>query len=83
MAKYWRGARAPRGAHRRTKVVPAASDSLGGFLATMHMVGCPRILVKLVYYLLLAYPVTSDDLVDSLEVFAGKKRYSQACSNGL
>ena len=51
---------------------------LGKFLTDLHASGAPDILVKLVYYLNTAAPLSDDDLVDSLEVFAGCKSYSKA-----
>ena len=58
---------------------PAEDVSLGEFLQMMHETGCPSVLVKLVYYLSLANPIGPDDLVDTLEIFAGQKVFSQAC----
>jgi hypothetical protein len=66
------------GKHRRTRNVPAEMETLGDFLVKMHKAMCPRILLKLVYYVALAWPVAVEDLVDSLEVFAGSKQYTAA-----
>jgi hypothetical protein len=66
------------GKRRRTLKVPAEMESLGDFLVKMHKAMCPRILLKLVYYVALAWPVAEEDLVDSLEVFAGAKQYTEA-----
>jgi hypothetical protein len=57
--------------------VPAETVSLDSFLEHMHYVGCPTVLIKLVYFVMVAYPITCEDLVDSVEVFAGCKSYSQ------
>ena len=59
------------------ETLPSMEESLSEFLTRLYFRGCPRVLVILVYYCMVAFPISSDDLVDSLEVFAGMKEYSK------
>ncbi len=61
-----------------SKVLPQQEESLREFLTRLHKGGAPRILVILCYYTLVAFPLSFADLVDSVEVFAGDKEYTQA-----
>ena len=74
MGKLWRGTRKLL----RKRKIPAEVETLGCFLIRLHRPNVPRVLIQLVYYCLLATPVKPEDLVDSLEVFAGKKMFTKA-----
>ena len=75
MGKLWRGARRSAKCKR---VVPPKYEALGEILGRLHRGAVPRILIQTVYYSLLASAPSSAELVDSLEVFAGKKMYTKA-----
>ena len=75
MGKLWRGARC---AAKRKRTVKPKFETLGELLGRLHRAAVPRVLIKLVYYCMLASPPSADELVDSLEVFAGKKMYTKA-----
>ena len=74
MGKLWRGAQCSA---RGKRTVKPKFEPLGDFLGRLHRAAVPRVLIQMVYYCMLAYPPSADELVDSLEVFAGKKMYSK------
>jgi hypothetical protein len=78
MGKYWRGIAGHRG-HTilSTRTVPSQAVSLSDLLMRLHSIGAPAILIQLTYYVLTSSPVSVTELVDSLEVFAGQKQYTQ------
>ncbi len=66
-----------RRSSRPKRSIPAREVDLGSFLVDLHRQGCPAILIKIVYYVLIASPVRMEELVDSLEVFSGLANYSK------
>lgn len=63
---------------RHKAIIQARSVDVDSFLQSLHMAGCPSILIKLVFYVLTVMPVPIEELVDSLEVFSGMAMYTQA-----
>lgn len=59
-------------------MIPSRSEELGPFLMRLYYAGAPRVLIVLVYYAMLAFPFTSGDMADSLEVFAGVRAFTKA-----
>ena len=77
MGKFLGQVRDSRKKAKRTKRVDAESSSVEELLRTMHLQGCPRVLLQLVYYVLVASPIQPHELVDTLEVFAGQKQLTE------
>jgi hypothetical protein len=63
---------------RCARIIPARTSGIDDFILHMHRLGAPTVLLQLVYYVSIAWPATTEDLVDSLEVFAGAKQYTEA-----
>ena len=66
-----------RHAKKARRTHPAQSSPLADLIVLLHQVKAPRILMQLVYYSCIIKPPHAAELVDSLEVFAGGKMYSQ------
>ena len=50
---------------------------MGAFVGMLHACGCPPVLIKIIYYILLLDPIETGHLVDSLEVFSGEANYTK------
>ena len=74
-----KSSKTPTDAGGGPNVLPAQEESLREFLTRLHLGGAPRVLIILCYYAMVAFPLVFSDLVDSVEVFAGDKAYTEAC----
>lgn len=50
---------------------------MGAFVGMLHACGCPPVLIKIIYYILVLDPIETGHLVDSLEVFSGEANYTK------
>ena len=50
---------------------------MGAFVGMLHACGCPPVLIKIIYYILVLDPIETGHLSDSLEVFAGEANYTK------
>ena len=62
---------------REKHVIPARTLQTGDFLVALHHAGAPHSFVKLMYYVMVSFQPRPEDLVDSLEVFAGTGNYTK------